>query len=408
VHSLEFCQCCLEVLRATGIARAHSGKTLAKPVAPYAGLLLAVTLVSVGCRAPSPEFPSNLEGRQPRSVTVEQAAEVHRVLTALFGTPDEPKVPDGLEGDLNVELLQAAAGPVGGDADGNQHGLFRRHCTGCHGVAGDGAGPAARLLDPYPRDYRNGTFKYTSTSNGAKPVRDDLRLTLRRGIQGTAMPSFAQLRDQEIEALIEYVKYLSIRGEAELYLLRSVVDDDAPRPIDLDEVLAEGAMPAAQSWSRPEREGLVIRPPKPPEVKPPEALAASIQRGRKLFASANAQCVKCHGPEGDGRGEQSPLYDDWNDWAKRSVGQSVADADILAERFTLPRHELHPRDFRQAIFHGGGRPEDLYQRIAVGIKGTPMPAAGRQREADGTFKSRVFEPAEIWDVVNYVRSLGRR
>jgi mono/diheme cytochrome c family protein len=370
-------------------------------------LLIVMTVAIVGCRPAPPEFPLNMEGRTADSVTAQQAKEVQRLLADLFGTPDEPKVPEGLRTDLNLDWLHMAAGPMGGDAEGNQHGLFRRHCIACHGIAGDGAGPAAQLLDPYPRDYRNGTFKYTSTSNGAKPVREDLRLTLARGIQGTAMPSFAQLRDTETEALLEYVKYLSIRGETELYLLHAVVDDDASLPLDTEEVIADGVLPAVHAWSRAEREGLVIRPAHPADLDASPLLAASIERGRKFYLSANAQCVKCHGPEGDGRGEQTPLFDDWNDWNKRKAGQPVSDADELAALFTLPRHPLHPRDFRQGIFHGGSRPEDLYLRIAVGIKGTPMPAAGRQREADGRYKNLVFEPAEIWDIVNYVRSLSR-
>ena len=55
-------------------------------------------------------------------------------------------------------------------------------------IVGDGAGPAAAVLDPYPRDFRNGLFKYTSTAGGAKPLREDLLRTLQQGIPGTAMP----------------------------------------------------------------------------------------------------------------------------------------------------------------------------------------------------------------------------
>ena len=87
--------------------------------------------------------------------------------------------------------------------------------------------PVGRCLEPYPRDFRNGVFKYTSTAGGAKPVREDLLRTLRQGIPGTAMPSFRKLPDRRFDALVEYVKYLSIRGQTELYLLQAVVDEDA-------------------------------------------------------------------------------------------------------------------------------------------------------------------------------------
>ena len=35
----------------------------------------------------------------------------------------------------------------------------------------------------------------------------------------------------------------------------------------------------------------------------------SIAAGAKLYASKDAECVKCHGPEGRGDGEEGELYD---------------------------------------------------------------------------------------------------
>ena len=41
--------------------------------------------------------------------------------------------------------------------------LYMQHCLHCHGVSGDGAGPTAKFLNPRPRDYRQGIFKFKST-----------------------------------------------------------------------------------------------------------------------------------------------------------------------------------------------------------------------------------------------------
>ena len=156
-------------------------------------------------------------------------------------------VPD--RGDLRLNLLKAAAGPIGGDAEGNQWGLFRRHCAGCHGISGDGAGPAAAVLDPYPRDFRNGVFKYTSTAGGAKPLREDLLRTLQQGIPGTAMPSFRKLPGEQLDTLLEYVKYLAIRGETELSLLQTVSGRRRePAARHASEIIGEGLSPAAGAW----------------------------------------------------------------------------------------------------------------------------------------------------------------
>ena len=54
---------------------------------------------------------------------------------------------------------------------------------------------------------------------GFKPTHADLRKIVLDGIPGTAMPSFKLLPDLEIEALVDYVKYLSIRGESERGML---------------------------------------------------------------------------------------------------------------------------------------------------------------------------------------------
>ena len=64
----------------------------------------------------SPQFTLNMEGRDPNSVRSEQAQAVIGMLAELFGTPNEPLVPEGVE--LDPALLAMAAGPVGGDAQG--------------------------------------------------------------------------------------------------------------------------------------------------------------------------------------------------------------------------------------------------------------------------------------------------
>jgi mono/diheme cytochrome c family protein len=259
---------------------------------------------------------------------------------------------------------------------------------------------AAAELDPYPRDFRNGVFKYTSTRGGVKPITMDLRRTLYRGVAGTAMPSFAQLPEEEIDALLEYVRYFSIRGQIELYLFQMVVDDDGTLPPDESQVMEEGVLPAAQSWLEPERRRaeLVVKPPPRPPADTPERLAAVVAKGRELYLSTNSQCIKCHGPEGNGQGERSDLYDDWN---KRKKGDTPGETAQLAALFTLPIERLRARSFHEGVFRGGSTPPDLYWRVCVGIKGTPMPAAGSAPGVPG-----VLSDEEIWWVVEFVRSLG--
>jgi mono/diheme cytochrome c family protein len=360
--------------------------------------MLAVSLLLLaGCSwSPPAEFRLNTEGRDPKSVSQTQRESIRQALEKLFGTPDKPVVPDGVA--FDKELLAVAAGPVATDEAGNLRGLYRKHCVVCHGISGDGAGPNSAALAPYPRDYRLGLFKYTSTAGGGKPVRDDLLRTLQSGIPGTAMPSFDRLPVDQLESLVEYVKYLSLRGETERYLVAQVVDEDETLdPATLSDVVEEAATPIASAWDA--ADSLRVNPPPPPRTDTPELLAASLAAGRALFLSPRAQCFLCHGPEGRGNGERMPLYDEWN---KKKIGTSPEETRRLAANYSLPPAELKPRNFTEGIFHGGDRPVDQYYRVAVGIKGTPMPPAGAGPGSNG-----ILSPEDIWHVVNYIRSLGK-
>jgi hypothetical protein len=96
-------------------------------------------------------------------------------------------------------------------ADGRR--LYMTHCSHCHGTAGDGAGPTAEYLNPKPRDYRKGVFKFTRTKAAEKATTADLKRIVKLGIPGTYMPSFMLMDDGEMNTIIEYVRFLSMRGE---------------------------------------------------------------------------------------------------------------------------------------------------------------------------------------------------
>lgn len=310
-----------------------------------------------------------------------QQEDLRYALAAMFGTPDDPFAPPSAG--FNIDQLRRAAGPTGGkdvqvtDAEGNvtesYHlgGLYREHCVHCHGITGDGAGPTARFLDPYPRDYRNGTFKYTMTKSKEKPTLDDLTRTLTEGLHGTMMPPFGvMLTKDEINALVQYVKYLSVRGEVEIYLQRAL--DGGATIMDEEgkvtpETMNEQLESVLDSWNN-----VTVVPAAPREIEfqdmTPEQQRDSIEQGRILFET-KGQCIKCHGPAGLGDGGQIN-YDDWNkDKAEEK------DLEIRAEKWTLPLQELKARNLQWGVYRGGRRPIDIYHRIRWGITGTPMPAA---------------------------------
>lgn len=196
-------------------------------------LTLLTVATSVGCRQEPPlSFEANLvhsyKYQLTRELPMEQVVEdTQWALTELFGTPNEPKIPafisenEDLAGLVSIERLEVAAGPEVYDADGDiVGGLYRAHCVNCHGMTGTGRGPAGVGVTPYPRDYRMGVFKYKSTSRGSKPTREDVADLIRHGIGGTAMNPIPGLSEEGVQALVDYVIFLSWRGEVE----RQVID----------------------------------------------------------------------------------------------------------------------------------------------------------------------------------------
>jgi mono/diheme cytochrome c family protein len=372
-------------------------------------LLLAFTIGALGC-APDAHFTLNAVylTKQEKEANIDltsRRAEISNILTGMFGTPDDPQVP--VLGDVNVRavldprMLQISAGPVFSDETGRSYGLYREHCAHCHGITGDGAGPTAAFLNPYPRDYRAGIFKFKSTPKGQRPTYDDLRRIILNGIAGTAMPSFKVLPENEIESLIHYVRYLSIRGEVErLLMLYAATELDEKKPfVDLQaeaaqksdvEVLRSFAAEVVQKWI--DADGLATAVPAPTHGLSGEQ---AIARGRELFYGPIANCVQCHGNSALGDG----VTNDYDDWTKElEPAKSDRLAAYLDAGALHPRNIL-PRNLRMGVYRGGRRPIDLYWRLKNGIDGTPMPAVPMQ-PADKGLSSN-----DVWCLIEYVRSM---
>ena len=234
------------------------------------------------------------------------------------------------------------------------------HCAGCHGADGNGAGPAARHLDPRPRNFRRGVFKFTSTASGERPLPADLFQTITRGLSGSSMPDFRLVSEEIRWDLVAYVRQLSIRGEFEQLALDLAWEEE-----DLPD-LEEAAELVLERWSPDALRALY--PPTPEGPRDRE----SIERGRELyFDTTTANCAACHGDTGVGDGPSAGDFaDGWG-------------------------YPLVPRDLTTGVFRAGADPAALYRSIATGINGTPMPSFGDS-----------MEPEEIWDLVHFVQSMA--
>lgn len=245
--------------------------------------------------------------------------------------------------------LATSLSPGSGTADGSAGAvqapsraemLFDAQCALCHGGRGEADGPASFLLFPPARDFARGHFKLAGTANGV-PSDDDLVATLRRGIPGSAMPSWSWMPDEDLRALAQLVRELAVEGMAEdLY------------------ASGAGGMEACRARATARMT--------PGEHLAFDDLAAGegdLALGRRLFA---AHCASCHGEDGKGRHDVLRRdADETRNWA---------------------------RDFTSGILKGGASREELARRILVGLHGTAMPWTD-------------FAPEELSALVGYVRSL---
>lgn len=371
----------------------------------------------------SPRLKADLQGREPMQEKVRAA------LTKLFGpNPREIHVPsgaglplggarlaayrhfeDGTEKPQAIARVDDPSKPPVKEIMRGGFALYREHCLHCHGVSGAGDGPTAPFLYPRPRDYRKGLFKFTSTNTGAKPTRDDLEKTLRYGLHGTSMPAFdASLSDGEIRQVVDYVIFLSMRGETELALIDEAMTADDKDPEALSETTAgEIAINIFNKWKSAPNQ--VMNPPTPRA----ESTRESILRGRDLFLGGTAKnkagqvvkgdCIDCHGPRGEGDGTSFVAQSVFNTVVFGGDPSTRADRLNEFDEKTKTKWKeslddwgdpLRPANLNRGVYKGGRRPIDLYWRIAKGINGSKMPAH---------FPAN--DPEMIWDLVNFVLAL---
>jgi hypothetical protein len=136
--------------------------------------------------------------------------------------------------------------------------VYAANCAMYHGIKGDGHGMAASMFRVQPRDFRQGLFKFRSTSSGSLPADHDLPQTVTQGIRWTGMVGRPDLSEVDRRAVVQYLK------------------------------TSPCALPQSQ---------------------------ALLEQGRRLYHEA--ECAQCHGERGRGDGPSATgLTDDWG-WPTR-------------------------------------------------------------------------------------------
>ncbi|MEP7234341.1 MAG: cytochrome c [Ignavibacteriota bacterium] len=149
--------------------------------------------------------------------------------------------------------------------------VYETYCSGCHGLKGDGKGPASGMLSVQPRNFVRAMFKFISTPSGSLPTDADLHQTLLRGIPRSSMPSWSMLPETDRLNVIAYIKTFSERWQT--------------------------ASP---------QNALVFG-------NPPQWVGSlgSAAKGKDVYARMG--CANCHGPTGLGDGQSSAALKDAED-----------------------------------------------------------------------------------------------
>lgn len=257
--------------------------------------------------------------------------------------------------------------------------VYRSACASCHGTSGDGLGPAARHMNPAPRDFTSGVFKFRSTPSGALPTDRDLYQTVSKGVPGTWMPAWNKLlSERQRWAVVEYLKTL--------------VPD------------------YALGFGDEEPLSLLNQP----------SAGATAREGRQVYLMLG--CAKCHGVGARGNGPSAgTLTDDWDqpikpyDFTRGGYKNGGRAEDLYRTLrtglFGTPMPAFEPG----VVLFAGGSQSDL-SSVQSGLGAADLSALRAylasqpdRAELDEMAPSERDAIAErrLWSLVAYLQSLAR-
>ena len=232
--------------------------------------------------------------------------------------------------------------------------VYETYCAGCHGITGDGKGPAAAALNPKPRNFQTAEFRFRSTPSGELPTDEDLYRTITEGLKGSSMPAWNLLSESDRKSVIAYIKHF-----------------------------------AADQWKDGHGAVTVIAEDPYGESRREEA----IKRGEIAYHGM-AQCYSCHAAYIEPKAINK-AREEYKMPALKAFRADLAKAKSMT---TSDGSLIYPPDFTWDKLKRGVESRTLYHIVGNGISGTPMP----------TWKG-ILPEEDLWGIVYYVQSLaGKR
>ncbi|MBL7665605.1 MAG: c-type cytochrome [Bacteriovoracaceae bacterium] len=238
--------------------------------------------------------------------------------------------------------------------------VYTEYCLSCHGVLGDGNGPAAKGSVPPPRNFTQGLYKFGWVKDSGLPTDADFQRIIQGGLHGTAMLQW-DVSDEQTYAVTQYIKTFAPQVWEN--------KDNAPgTPIDV--------MPDPYGLARKE---------------------FAIKKGKAVFHLA-ANCQSCHRGYAT-KSELDAMAKEFNYTKIDELPSDFYDLKIQESEFYFHDSKdrlakVLPPDFTWHEVRSANSVEDIYKRVTSGVTGSGMPP---WRD--------VIQDDEIWAVSYYVQSL---
>jgi mono/diheme cytochrome c family protein len=108
-------------------------------------------------------------------------------------------------------ILCLAGAAAADDTDAGKT-AYESNCASCHGMTGKGDGPVSAAINPKPRDFSTGEFKFDADKSGAPGDDADLKLVIQKGAMAYGgspmMAGWPTFSDEEIGEIIAHMRTL--------------------------------------------------------------------------------------------------------------------------------------------------------------------------------------------------------
>lgn len=114
---------------------------------------------------------------------------------------------------FGTALILLLGAPVAHAADAEAgKAVYAVNCASCHGEKGDGKGPVGAALNPSPRDFSTGDFKFDTDGDGTAGSDSDLAAVVKNGAAAYGgsplMAPWGHLSDQDIDNVVAHIRSL--------------------------------------------------------------------------------------------------------------------------------------------------------------------------------------------------------